>query len=174
MILDSKPACPRVVISAVNLLEGGTLRVLQRFTQAARTALPSHWEIIALVHDERLLAVPGVRLMAFPLVKRSWLRRVWFEYWQCRRLSRELRADVWVALHDMTPVVKAKRQLVYCHNPAPFYPIGIRDAMLDWKLLAFRLLYGALYRINLHRNYMIVVQQDWLRNEFRRRWGART
>lgn len=170
--MGKPPVRHRLVISAVNLVEGGTLRVLQRFTQAARTSLSSDWEVVALVHDERLLDVDGVKLIAFPHIKRSWLRRVWFEYWQCRRLSCELRADVWVALHDMTPNVSASRQIVYCHNALPFYPLSAREALLDWKLLAFKLFYGTLYRINLRRNDMIVVQQEWLRKEFRRRYQA--
>lgn len=163
----------RLVVSAVNLVEGGTLRVLQHFVREAREALPPRWEIVALVHDTRLLEVPGVRVLAHPGIKRSWLRRLWFEYVECLALSRRLQADVWLALHDITPRVQATRRAVYCHNATPFCPLSLREARQDWKLLAFRLFYGALYRINLHANDFVIVQQGWLRQEFERRYGAR-
>lgn len=110
--------------------------------------------------------------MPFPDVKTSWLRRLWFEYWKCRSLSKELNPDLWVAMHDITPSVHARRQAVYCHNPAPFFRVTRREAQLDPKLWAFRQLYGAMYRINIRRNHAVIVQQQWLREEFKRRYGA--
>jgi glycosyltransferase involved in cell wall biosynthesis len=161
-----------LVVSAVNLVEGGTLTVLQHFLAHARRALDSEWRIVALVNRASVVAVEGVEPLAFPHVKTRWLNRVWFEYWQCQALSRRLNADLWVALHDMTPRVQARRQAVYCHNPSPFYRITLREAWLDPKLLAFKWLYGWLYRINLRRNDAVIVQQEWLRREFRRRYRA--
>ena len=166
-------ASKRLVVSAVNLVEGGTLAVLQRFLRSARAELGAEWEIVALVHKVALVQIPGVQALAFPGIKASWLRRIWFEYWQCRKLSQSLRADLWMAMHDITPRVMARRQAVYCHNPSPFYPVSAREALFDWKLLAFQRLYDAMYRINIHRNDAVVVQQQWLREEFRRRYGAK-
>jgi len=162
----------RIVVSAVNLVEGGTLTVLLRFLESARSTLPDEWQIIALVHEPSIVQIPGVETMAFPAVKGSWLRRMWFEYWQCRALSKTLNADFWLAMHDMTPRIQARRQAVYCHNPAPFFKVTRREAFLQPKLLAFKNLYGAMYRINMHRNHAVIVQQEWLREEFQRRYGA--
>lgn len=161
-----------VVVSAVNLVEGGTLAVLVRFLQSARASLGDEWDIVALVHQKSLIDIAGVKTIAFPAVKASWLRRLLFEYWHCNALSKSLQADLWIALHDVTPRVKARRQAVYCHNPAPFFPLTWLEALQEPKLLAFRWLYGLVYRINLQRNHSVVVQQQWLRDEFQRRYGA--
>ncbi len=162
-----------VVVSAVNLVEGGTLAVLRQCLRSLREELGDAWRIVALVHDRALAPEAGVDYLEFPAVKGSYLRRIRFEYWQCRRLSRELRADLWFALHDMTPVVQARRQAVYCHNPHPFYRLSWREIRLAPGLLPSDLLYGWFYRFNIRRNDAVVVQQDWLRDEFRRRFGAR-
>ncbi len=161
-----------LVVSGVNLVEGGTLKVMQHFLRSAREQLGPEWRIIALVNRTSLLQVEGIEALAFPRIKTGWVRRLWFEYWQCQALSRQLDADIWVALHDMTPRVQARRQAVYCHNPAPFYKVTLREAWLDPKLLAFKWLYGWVYRINIRRNDAVIVQQEWLRQEFRRRYGA--
>jgi glycosyltransferase involved in cell wall biosynthesis len=71
----------------------------------------------------------------------------------------------------MTPCVSATRQAVYCHNPSPFYRIGLREALQEPKFFLFNQFYTLLYRILIHRNHSVIVQQDWLRDEFTRRMG---
>ena len=166
------PAKPTLVVSAVNLVEGGTLSVLRDCLHAAVAVLAPHWQVVALVHDPALCAVDGVTYLVFPDVKRSWLRRLWFEYWQSSRLSRQLRPQLWLALHDLSPRVSAATQAVYCHNPMPFYRVPFDEARLAPKLLLFSWFYGLLYRINIRRNQAVIVQQEWLRREFKKRYNV--
>jgi len=161
-----------VVVSAVNLVEGGTLAVLRECLATLSRELGTTWRIVALVHDRTLADVPGIEYREFPDIKSAWSRRLRFEYLECRALSRELEADLWIAMHDLTPVVFARRQVVYCHNPMPFYRMSWREARLAPVLVAFNLFYGWMYRLNIRRNHAVIVQQAWLRDEFRRRYGV--
>jgi glycosyltransferase involved in cell wall biosynthesis len=77
-------------------------------------------------------------------------------------------------MHDITPRVIAEIRAVYCHNPAPFRHTSFRDAVLDFKWALHTLLYRFFYRINIKRNDYVIVQQDWLRKEFRRLYPVRT
>lgn len=160
-----------VVISAVNLVEGGTLTVLRENLASAIQTLPLNWEIVALVHDRSLVNLPRVRQIEIPDAKRSWWRRLYWEWFGFQRLSRQLQPDLWLSLHDITPRVHAKRQAVYCHNSAPFYRMTLRESMLEPKLLLFNLFYAQLYRTFIKRNHYVIVQQEWLRQEFLRRFG---
>ncbi len=160
-----------LVVSAVNLTEGGTLTVLRECLRAARQALPESWEITALVHRADLVEVPGIRCLEFPDIKRRWLSRVRFEYFDCRALARDLKPDFWLALHDMSPRVGPVAQAVYCHNAMCFYRMSLREAWLDPKLVLFSWFYGLLYGINIRANQAVIVQQDWIRQEFERRYG---
>ena len=163
---------PTIVISAVNLVEGGTLKVLQDCLQTIRSSLP-HWRVIALVNNPSVIDVDGVDIVVFPDVKASWLRRIYVEYVTFNRLSRQIMPDIWWSLHDISPRVKAGSQFVYCHNPAPFYRFSWRELRLDPKLLAFSMLYSLFYRINIGSNRAVIVQQAWLRREFKQRYGVR-
>lgn len=163
-----------LVISAVNLIEGGTLTVLRECLQVARAQLGQDWRISAIVHRAELVGVPGVDYIERPEIKRSWLSRLWFEYVECRKLSRQMKADFWLALHDMTPVVGSPRQAVYCHNAMCFYRMSLREGWQEPKLLLFSYLYAHLYRLNIRANTAVIVQQDWIRKEFIRRFGCRT
>jgi glycosyltransferase involved in cell wall biosynthesis len=70
----------------------------------------------------------------------------------------------------MSPRVAATRQAVYCHNSAPFYRGGFREAYWEPRFFLFSLFYRYLYRVNLHANDWVIVQQDWLRQAFRARY----
>lgn len=138
---------------------------------SAAAVLPPEWELIALVHRADLISEPRVRTISVPSSKRTWFHRLYWEWFGFRRLSRDLRPDLWLSLHDITSNVVAARQAVYCHNPSPFHQIRLREAVWDPKFLAFNLFYALLYRIMIHRNRWVIVQQDWLRAEFERRMG---
>lgn len=166
--------CRRIVISAVNFTEGGPLTILKEFVAAACESLPPEWDIVVFVHDRRLLQLARPRCIEIPKAKSSWFRRMYCEWLEFHAYAKELNPDLWVSLHDVTPRIGTIRQAVYCHNPMPFYRMRLREAWLDPRAFMFRVFYGLLYRINLKRNYAVIVQQSWLRDEFARWLGSDT
>lgn len=164
----------RIIISAVNFTEGGPLTVLRDCLKAAASMLPIDCELIALVNNADLIHEPRVRLISIPSSKKSWFHRLYWEWSGFRRISSNLKPALWLSLHDITPRVIATRQAVYCHNPSPFYRASWREALLEPKFLLFNLLYVWLYRAFIHRNYCVIVQQEWMRSEFIRRIGSLT
>ncbi len=159
----------RLVISGINLVEGGTLTVFRECISAAALHLSKDWEVVVLAHDKSLIDATGVAVLEFPLSKRSWLLRLYYEWWYFGRLAKKLKPDFWLSLHDMTPFIGSCPQAVYCHNPAPFYRItSFREVWQEPTLLMFNLFYRYLYGMGIHRNKYVIVQQDWLRREFER------
>jgi glycosyltransferase involved in cell wall biosynthesis len=163
----------KLVISAVNLVEGGPFTVLRDCVAAAEELLGNDWDVTVLVNNVSLIETSGVTLLEFPLAKRSWFIRLYYEWWYFRKLSKIINPDIWLSLHDITAWVEAPCQAVYCHNPAPFYKISLRDAWLEPRLLMFNLFYRYLYGIGIRRNTYVIVQQEWLRQEFKRLYGVR-
>jgi glycosyltransferase involved in cell wall biosynthesis len=162
----------RVVVSAVNFTEGGPLTILRECLMSAVDVLPEKWEIIALVHDEFIIGdISRVRFVSFPQCKRSWFIRMYYELHGFSRRFSGTHVDLWLSLHDVTPNVSARRQVVYCHNPSPFYSVSLREGILDFRFLLFNLFYEKLYRINIRKNYAVVVQQNWLRKEFSKKFN---
>ncbi len=169
MVVSAR-AKPRIVLSGVNFVEGGPLSVFRDALQELAEHYADRYEIVALVHRQSLFEIDSVTYLEFPQVKSSWLRRLHFEYWSLRALSRQLRPFLWLSMHDMTPNVTAVVRAVYCHNPSPFYRISAKEVLTDWKFSLFTFFYRYLYAINLRRNDLVIVQQEWLRGEFRRRY----
>lgn len=161
-----------LVVSAVNLTEAGPLTILREFVAAACEWLSPRWKIVVFVHNRALLSDSRPTYIEIPWTKGSWLRRMYLEWHGFRRFADELKPDLWLSLHDTTPELGAIRQAVYCHNPMPFYRLRVRDVWLQPATFFFRYFYQLVYRIHLRRNYAVVVQQGWLRDEFRRWTGA--
>ena len=157
-----------IVISAVNLVEGGTLTILRECLDAlSQSSISQKYKIVALVHSRKLLPnYSNIELIEYPLAKRNYLFRCYYEYLGFYRLSRRLRPYLWLSLHDMSPIVRTEKQAVYMHNPSPFYKASLRVVLHAFTYALFSWFYKYVYQINIHSNDFLIVQQQWLRDEF--------
>lgn len=160
------------IISGVNLTEGGTLTVFRDCLRHAVQYLDNdEWNIIAIVHDSELFDLPSIEYIEMPEIKASWLKRLKFEYYDCRTLSKELNADFWLSMHDMSSCVGDVPQAVYCHNPMWFYKMPLKQVLSEPKLFLFSKLYSSLYGLNIQANKVVVVQQEWIRKAFEEKFN---
>lgn len=162
-----------IVVSAVNLVVGGTLTILRDCLQYLSSAAAEHnLRIIALVHKKDLAYYPGIEYIEIPWAKKTWINRLWCEYITMKKLSRQLApVHLWVSLHDTTPNVIAEKRAVYCHNSFPFYKITRRDLIYNYKIVLFALFSKYIYKTNIRKNDYVIVQQNWFKQEFIRMFG---
>ena len=169
-------ALPRViVVSAVNICKGGTLTILRECLQYLSQ---QKWlKVYALVHNKKLCEYPGIEYLEFPWTVKGWGRRLWCEYATMHRVSLDIERkegqeiDTWLSMHDTTPRVKARHREVYCHTSFPFLKWHLRDLFMDPKIPMFAMFTRFAYRINVHRNDCLIVQQEWFRDGLSRITG---
>ena len=158
-----------IVISAINIFSGGALTILNNCLDTiVQTKLYEQYNIITIVHKKELFTpyAQYIKLIDLPKSRNGWLKRIYYEYFYFKKLSKQLKPYLWLSLHDITPSVTAEKRAVYCHNPSPFLKLRKLDLKFDYKIVLFSLLYKYLYRINIHKNDFVIVQQQWLKNEF--------
>ena len=157
-----------IVISAINIRNGGAMSVLKDCFNVLNEKFANFYEIWALVHKKELLKeFNNINFIEYPNSIKSYFLRCYYEYFDFYRISKMLKPYLWLSLHDITPNVKADIRAVYCHNPSPFYKIQSFNNMLeDLNFTLFTWFYKYLYKININKNNYIIVQQSWLRNEF--------
>jgi len=159
-----------IVISGINFFEGGPLSLIKdcllyldqsehayKFNIMAFVSSCSYYQDIKLTN---------IRFVEFPTARSNYAKRLYFEYYYFLKVSKELKPYLWFSLHDITPNVLTERQVVYCHNPAPFYKLTLKEFYLEPKFGFFNHLYKFVYQKNISRNTFIVVQQNWLREKF--------
>ncbi|MEY8199362.1 MAG: glycosyltransferase [Colwellia sp.] len=157
----------KVVISGPNFTSGGPLSVMSDLL--LEVANHKDMEVVALVHSMDLYPESlreKITFMTFPDSKSSWFKRVWYEYYYFSKLSKKIRPDIWLSMHDITPNVEASFLATYCHNSSPFYDCKWRDFIYDRGFFLFSKFYKYLYRINIKKNDALFVQQVWMKDAF--------
>ncbi|MCM5663484.1 glycosyltransferase [Galbibacter mesophilus] len=161
----------KIVVSAINFTSGGPLSIMRDCLASLEKDYSSNYKIIALVHSKDLYDFKSIDIIEFPLAKRSWFIRIFYEYFYFYFYSLKLKPDYWLSMHDISPNVKCENRFVYCHNPTPFYDVRKKDLVKNTKTFLFSNFYKFLYRINIFKNKFVIVQQDWIRQEFVKFWG---
>ena len=132
------------------------------------SVLSLEYKIIALVHAKNLcIKTKNIEYIEFPKSISSYIYRFYYEYYYFMKLSKELQPYLWLSLHDMSPRVRTTVQAVYCHNASSFYKVNFKEFLLDKKFAIFSFLYKYIYQINISSNDYVIVQQNWLRDEFK-------
>lgn len=164
----------KIVISGVNLTEGGPLKIYQ--DAIASFVKIQNVELICLVNNRNLFQFDkNITFIEFPLIKKNWLFRCFFEYVYCWFLSRKIKPDIWLAIHDMTPKLYSSeniKQYVYCHNSSPAYNSTFKDFRFSKKFFLFTKFYKFLYKINIKDNKAVICQQKWFGDLFKYEFGA--
>ena len=163
----------KIVISGVNIVSGGMLTIYQECLREL-SMYNKNIEIIALVHSKSLfkdLQFDNIEYMEYPNAKKSWFVRCYYEYYFFYKLSQKIKPDMWLSIHDMSPIVQVPCQYVYCHNSSPFYDLKLSELCDDWRFSLFCIFYKYIYQINIKSNTLIIVQQEWLRKKFHDMYG---
>ena len=163
-----------IVISAVNLRSGGPLFILHDLLNYLDSSLASSYKIIALVHSKSIVPdTENIQYIEYPKSVKSYLYRFYYEYFYFYKLSKELKPYLWLSLHDISPRVNATIQAVYCHNSSPFYKLTKKYFFFDINFSLMNLLYKFIYKINIQRNNFVIVQQNWLKDEFQKMFDVK-
>ncbi len=161
------------MVSGVNLRKGGTLSILRGCLEYL-SHKTGEYRVVALVHKRELCNYPGIEYIEMPWCVRSWFHRLWAEYVTMHRISLRIavrdgrKVWLWLSMHDTTPRVEAEHQEVYCHTSFPFMSWQWRDFLMDYKIPLFAMLTRWAYRINVHKNDSLIVQQEWFRDAMSR------
>jgi glycosyltransferase involved in cell wall biosynthesis len=163
MNLDIPKDKPIIIISAINVREGGPLSILKEcLNDLSNSEISSRYLIIALVHSKQDCLFPNIKYFEYPKSK-SRIYSYYREYMGFRKMSIKIGPLLWLSLNDKTPNVETIKRAVYIHNPTPFFNIRIRDIFFSPFLFLYVHFYKKICKINISKNNFLIVQQDWLR-----------
>lgn len=162
----------KMVLSGINLLEGGPLSIYYDcLNTIIAMRLYNEYHITAFVHKKELFVKyeEKIEIIELPKSRKNYIYRLYYEYFYFSYYSKQRDIDIWISLHDITPKVYAKKRYTYCHNPSPFMDDSlkrIKNIRFGFTYILFAYFYKFLYGINIKNATAIIVQQDWMRNEF--------
>lgn len=165
-----------IVVSGINLFEGGPLAIYEDFLDAVVEYCDLRtYHIIAFVHKKELFRrfSNKIEIIELPNSRKSYFTRLWYEYIYFYLYSRKRQISIWISMHDITPTVRAERRYTYCHNPSPFLKFEAKNLKFGIKQILVQHFYRYIYRINISKNNAVIVQQDWMREEFKKMFPIR-
>ena len=78
----------KIVISAVNLVEGGPLTILRSCLKALNDySAYNDVEVLALVHKKELCSFSNITYIEVPWAKNNWIYRIFFEFFYLKKIK---------------------------------------------------------------------------------------
>ena len=149
------------------MIEGGIFTILDNcLEKISLYSKKNEIKVIALVRDKTKFDYSNIEYIDFSKAKKSWFSRLYLEYFYFKKISKKIKPDIWLSLHDVSPNVLAKKRFVYCHHATIFYKPSFEDWKFNYKIGVFSILYKYIFRINIKKNTAVFVQQDWIKKEF--------
>ncbi len=165
-----------IVISGISLFEGGPLSVYKDcLISMIKSGYAKQFHVIAFVHNKEDFReyMNDIEIIEISKARKNYFYRFYYEYIFFYLYSQKRKIYIWFSIHDLTPNVKAKRQYVYCHNSSPF----LKRTKSIWKysktVYWMSVFYKYFYKFNIKHNTAVVVQQNWLRDEFKKMFDVK-
>ncbi len=162
-----------IVLSGIALFSGGTLSIYKDMLNSIRNEkLNEKYNIVCFVYKKELFKEFSdlATFIELPKARKNYFYRLYYEYIYFKKFSINNNIFVWISVHDLTPRVKADKLFTYCHNPMMFYKVTKSEFKYSKKLFLFSLFYKYIYKINIKNNTNVIVQQNWIRSEFEKKF----
>jgi hypothetical protein len=162
----SKTDQNHIIVSGANITFGGPLQIFKDVLNYLSLNQPDK-KIVAIVNSSALFPpYKNVYFIEVKKYKQFILLKFYYEYFRFYYISTKYNPILWLSLNDCTPTVKAKVRAVLCHNASPFYPRELRDFLHPTIIFMQSIYYELFYRINIRKNKFVIVQQQWFREYF--------
>lgn len=163
-----------VVFSGINLYSGGTLQIYRNVLSAlVENNFDKIFNIIAFVYKKELFAdINGnIHYIELKNARKNYLYRYYYEYIYFKNWSSDREIFVWIAMHDVSPTVKAEKKYTYFHSPQIFYRMPANKIKLDRKCFLLSKIYKHIIRINIKKVDKVIVQAQWIKQSLYEMFG---
>ncbi len=155
-----------IVVTGQNIITGGPWTVLNDSIDHL-AAYKKDYLIIVILFKRLEKQYENVINIICKNSKKSWLHRFVYEKVKFNIFSKSLidNVDLWISMHDITPVVRAKKIITYYHNVSPFWKPKFYQIFLSPVTTIFKLFYLKICQFNIYNNDVLIVQQNWIKEK---------
>lgn len=155
----------RIVVNDIAASAGGVLTVLKDFYQYVKeNDTENEWYF--LVGDDYIEPTERIHVMKFPAIKKSYGKRLLFDFVAGKKLMKKLKADRIFSLQNTVIHGVDVPQTVYQHQPLPFQDIK-RYSFLksgERKMAVYQHIIGKMIFLSAKKADKLIVQTEWMRD----------
>lgn len=151
----------KVIVFDVAATESGALTTLEEFYKKATTSA-DRW--IFVISTPTLEATQNITVLRYPWVKKSWLHRLFFDYFIAPKLVKTFKPDEVLSLQNLViPNIKNVKQVVYVHQSLPFvdYKVKLTDGI---GIFLRQRIVGKLILKSIKKADKVIVQTKWMKD----------
>lgn len=154
----------KIVVNDIAASTGGAMTVLRDFyTYVCEHDHENQW--VFLLADRYFEETENVKIIPMPEVKKSGLRKLWFDFVSGWRFIHGLQPDVVLSLQNIITFGVKAPQAVYIHQSIPFQSVKkfsfLRGS--ERKLAVIQHLIGAIIKRSAKRSDLVIVQANWMK-----------
>lgn len=164
----------RIVVNDIAASEGGALSVLQDFyNEILKSSDSDNIEWFFLLADKSFLQeTNNIKIFEYPNIKKSWIKRIMFDFFYGRKIINSFKPDLYVSLQNTATLGIKAKQVVYLHQPLPYqdekrfsiFKNGEKKLAIYQTVIGF--IFNTLFRIT---KSDIVVQTNWMRDSLNKK-----
>lgn len=111
----------RIVVNdiAASKNSGGAFSVLSDFFSDIHLNGDDH-EWIFLLDEKHFSETENIKIKVFPEIKKSWVKRLWFDLFSGKKLINNFDPDLYLSLQNTATLGVKCKQYVYLHQPLPY------------------------------------------------------
>lgn len=155
----------RIVVNDIAASEGGALSVLKNFYDEIIDR-NDHNEWIFLLGDNYLKGTDEIRILTYPEIKSSWIKRLFFDLFTGKNLINKLQPDIYISFQNTATLGVDSEQFVYLHQVLPFQKEKNFSFFVDSerRYAVYQKIIGAIIKITIKKsNAKVIVQTKWLK-----------
>lgn len=112
-----------------------------------------------------------IKYIEFKNYEKNFLNKLYIFYYKLFKLSKNLNSDYWLSTDNLTPRVFSKKLFTYYHTPSPFFKGKLSSKKNNIIFFIQGLIYGFFIKILLNKNTSIIVQSNWLKKIFIKKYN---
>lgn len=160
----------RIIVNDIAANSGGVLTVLKDFYQFVKeNDTENEWYF--LVCDDFIEPTENIHIIKLPDVKKSYIKRLIFDFITGKKLIKELNADCIFSLQNTVIHGVDVPQTVYQHQPLPFQDVKNYSFFKkgERKMAVYQHLIGKTIFLSAKKADKLIVQTEWMREAINRK-----
>lgn len=154
----------RIVVNDIAASTGGAMTILKDFYRCVREKDTEN-EWIFLLGDDYLEETDRIRVLTFPEIKNSKLKKLKFDFYQGKKIIAALEPDVVFSLQNIITFGLKVPQITYVHQSIPFQSVK-KFSFLKRKergLAVYQYFIGAIIKRSVKKANRVIVQTEWMK-----------
>lgn len=158
----------RIMVFDVPAEAGGALTILKQYYAKAEADKKNEW--IFVVSKPELKQTERIAVLRYPVVKKSWAHRLWFDRITAKKIVKKYKPDKIISLQNTIVNAQGYVQELYVHQSLPFAEkrFSFRE---NKKLWIYQNIIGRMIIRSVKKADKVIVQTKWIKEALLKRTG---